>query len=988
MSQSTTATVDAQLLQGIRDNDPRCFTTLTLTDPFVDVDVISDIDLPDNKPGSLASELRRLRAAFRAPGLINPGCHLLVSLGDMTTTQTSPEPLGSFWRQQFEGLRSRDQQLLIVPGNHDVNNGAGNYYADFGSHFVMNPPSDGAREYPVAHITRVMLGSEPEPRAYIAVIGFDSNDGYYQDSHLDDSGRISEKQLAQSRELVKALVSNAARNTPLFLIAATHHNLIPLDDRQLADLTDTVELRKHLAECSEGCLDGRPSPVCAVNSAVARSVAGIATNGSSFLRHCQDLRMSLVLHGRMQRREVTVVANMPLERGRGANSIPMLACPPLNHEPVVSGMARVRLNVVKAEAEIAFAYQNIRENVDDGRTMQIVRPLVSASRVSASERQLLSRVRDDLAKAKDDGVQGADGFSTRVETEWDANGQVALCTVDGALPDFAAVRSTVTYNLLLLLRERGDSRQFDMLLSHHTPLHPNPVANWDTLLMPAFRDVRDLLEHLRDDVVRQVADQAVDLSRARQVRAFQDAVDRILDTPERDVWTEEVREIARTTRTKISPTTGFVTNYEYRLVTLMPLVRPAADSGENEQRRQDFQAIISWLNELPYVDARDSVDDDTAIPMKALRAGGRGLRWDPENSDGHLLVDTGPAPSIPPGAVWFPLPDYSDSLDSPPWRQCPSIVARNADVMTWVDAELKRQWRPADGTFPAELVMGRLTGRSRDIEIVERYGFASTGTVVDDPEIAAPSTEEALRRVTYVADYDLKGLHPYRDLEIKRVHLVRLQPLERPNAREVIAVIDADRFSDPALARRSADWLGVLRPVQRYVMQSGLERARELQAKVLDHLDDRWGYARIQRGGAGRLVSVTPPIIEQVAEDDNEGDGNQPDFLVCDGNHRIVELCWNQRRPLQAVAMVGRPYQPYYAHPFGKYEWHVTAGKEVRISPDNEFKYNARTVDLEKLDPEARGILSKFDERLHYRRYFRDLNTGFVYVGGQGGNYL
>ena len=67
-----------------------------------------------------------------------------------------------------------------------------------------------------------------------------------------------------------------------------------------------------------------------------------------------------------------------------------------------------------------------------------------------------------------------------------------------------------------------------MLLSNHTPRRRPLISNWNTLLLPAFKDPRDLLEHLLDDVIRQVTEQAEDLEKAESAADFVRGAGRIL----------------------------------------------------------------------------------------------------------------------------------------------------------------------------------------------------------------------------------------------------------------------------------------------------------------------------------------------------------------------------------------------------------------------------------------------------------------------------
>jgi len=258
-------------------------------------------------------------------------------------------------------------------------------------------------------------------------------------------------------------------------------------------------------------------------------------------------------------------------------------------------------------------------------------------------------------------------------------------------------------------------------------------------------------------------------------------------------------------------------------------------------------------------------------------------------------------------------------------------------------------------------------------------------------------------RVEYHADYDLGGQRPYRGLPYRRVALVRRTIQVRSGrTREVILVFDAtdlrDSGGDLSRFRSCPDdaehgLLGVLRPAQRYVLDSGLERARWVNDFLAKECgSDPWGFLRATFGGAGEPIALTPPIIEQVHRDDwDSDDDTRLEFVVCDGNHRVVQKVWNSegRSVAAAVAVVAEPRQPYYARSFSPYEWDITADNILNVTPEACFRHAPRRVDLEKLEltEEQRVKLERIPRDQRYRRYFRDLSRGFGLMGGQGGRY-
>ena len=138
-------------------------------------------------------------------------------------------------------------------------------------------------------------------------------------------------------------------------------------------------------------------------------------------------------------------------------------------------------------------------------------------------------------------------------------------------------------------------------------------------------------------------------------------------------------------------------------------------------------------------------------------------------------------------------------------------------------------------------------------------------------------------------------------------------------------------------------------------------------------------------------MTVTPPLIEQAwrGDLDDLSESGLIEFVVCDGNHRVVQGVWMRKgSAMPAVAVVGDLRRPYYARPFGRLEWEATAENELQVTPDLASKYLTRKVDWkDDLDDEGRRVLADVHETQWYRRDFRDLETGFGYMGGQGGRW-
>lgn len=252
-----------------------------------------------------------------------------------------------------------------------------------------------------------------------------------------------------------------------------------------------------------------------------------------------------------------------------------------------------------------------------------------------------------------------------------------------------------------------------------------------------------------------------------------------------------------------------------------------------------------------------------------------------------------------------------------------------------------------------------------------------------DPTVPGSSTVDALRLVELNAQFDLAGKRPYAHLEIRRVVLARLPSGTSPA--DAIFAFAVDELAPRVDDLRGEPPLAVVRPVQRYVRHDGLVRAREVNDTVLARLGDPWGFARFPEPSRPGGLSITPPVLEQAATPDQDRETPFLQLVVCDGNHRVVERVWNRSMPMAAVAVLGEPSEPYYAHPGGWLAWEQTAGNVLAHPPPAHEKYRVRDVTLDRLAAEARDLLVGHPPDTWYRRYFRDLTKGFGDLGEQGG---
>lgn len=283
------------------------------------------------------------------------------------------------------------------------------------------------------------------------------------------------------------------------------------------------------------------------------------------------------------------------------------------------------------------------------------------------------------------------------------------------------------------------------------------------------------------------------------------------------------------------------------------------------------------------------------------------------------------------------------------------------------------------------------------------YPFARSPDTSSPVEHDRPnSTVEGLARVRF-ANFDLKGKLAYPNHEFVRVLLARGQTpqgdggprgdrrsCENGRSRDCILVFKADdRAIEHAGGPLQGQPYGVLRPVQSYVLAAGIERAAELEERLERVIEgeDRWGFALVRRSAGERPAAVTPPILEQLGEADLTRDipGALRELILCDGTHRVVDAVWNHRRALPAVAVVGEPVEPYYAYPRSAFAWERTASNVLQAPPARRDRYRVREVDLDSLEPSARALFDGAGPSERYRRHFRDLTTGFGYMGEQGG---
>ena len=578
---------------------------------------------PESPGGYSATEAEYLRTAFlerfrhlRQAFAPDRPADLIVNCGDLITgRRNGSEPelrrvesaytdiCVPAFRQLQEAERAWSRALgpartcpriLSVPGNEDSYGGGGSvrgawtstpatagqaatdaypYYTHFAKDLAANTMPKSPESHPVASVFRIVPredteagGLENAPLAYVTVVGFDSNAVSYKHDLVSDYGQVDEDQLQWSQRLISTLRSGVARSTPLYVISLTHHNLLPVEDRVVppprgADDERVVRFQKLIAGGPSGACEPL-SRLCVTNHFLAENALSTTSNASGLLSHWQQLRTSLVLHGHMHSRSVTTLVSTPVAAGQPARELTVLAVPSFAAGRPASGMARVSLDLWKGQAEIAFHYDSAPDGGPATAPTQIIRPLISASRVSSSERRLYAKVAGLVAEALQASPpvdpSGVRRFADHVAAIWESDGYAPVTLPDGTLPHLGEPTRQNRYYLLLLLRET-EGGNYEMLLSRHNPLRPSQIAEWDTLLMPAFSSVRNLMERLHLDVVRQVVTQAEDIGRASSAKIFDAAVERIQGgggNLEDDIWLDKLRDLDTLHKAKISPTTG------------------------------------------------------------------------------------------------------------------------------------------------------------------------------------------------------------------------------------------------------------------------------------------------------------------------------------------------------------------------------------------------------------------------------------------------
>jgi 3',5'-cyclic AMP phosphodiesterase CpdA len=880
---------------------------------------------------------RRFWDRLRRPAVDSAGERLRTSYRE--AHRSGAEVLSKALQCEYEMDAHRQKKsVLVVPGNHDVLRSAATLNRDpphrwesfvehFAPTFTGGVPTTTDRK--TVEFPRLCLyGNES---GILALFGLDSNYLVYEHGEPKwfDHAMVHHEQLSNFRATVERLHENVA-DRPLYIVVSLHHHLLPVIEPTYDRPLDLQEDLKRVT------LDTR-----------------------SIIEELQASCSSLVLHGHMHQHTVQQVSYLTATVGAQRSPLSIISCG-CYQNVYKSAIISADLYWAKARIVMMLGRDDMQGAVKDPLETSV--SLVSASRVPSGEMRLYREMRAWLEPApnraqlpsgrnredmlRPDPVKAAH-FADLVERRWKDIPYVPLCsrTIDGVAVPFPADPDLLTkhkqYFLLLVLKDQH------VLLNNHQALRYSDYAQWDTLLLPSFKTLFDFFDRARWDLVRLRGRHRIDSTRSETSRSkMEKKIEGILgQTSGRqwDEWEAKLRFLGAKTFVKFSPTDAVPQIYDYTLVSFDGFCVPGGPAEA--------------LELLPELDAADVIDREVRR---------RGKIQPPEGSGNERDFD--------PGYCWFPRAR---------WRECASIVARNEDVMDWAMGILDRI-EVEHGYIPPWL---RWKGANRldsvAIDVSKQCPFDEDGRDAD----GFPNSLKFGLGEMKLGKGPLQKHYAYARTgnsgkDICRISSVYLKNIELTKGKPQILVHEC-------VGRSVGKRLGFLRPTQRYALRQGLDRAKLLAAEirradlkddngnVLDPLDFE-GYLKLKLPG-GMSIAHLPPVIETIQEAERENSQGEEEFLVCDGNHRIIQHCLRSDDPgtrVRAVLIRDPPY-PYYAFPFSAKEWWVTAKNVVSFPPDLYSKYAPRQYSDE-------------DDPLSYRAYFREFGgeNGFINIGGQGGRMV
>lgn len=855
-------------------------------------------------------------------------------------------------------------RALVIPGNHDVVRMGGNNVrrAQMSQMLTKKGPHQGSSF--VNHVQCPLSGDRlldagglrNAPRlllmggslGVLAIIGLDSNQLAYTAPGLEYPGYIGNDQRENVRGVTDCL-KKVFNDRPLFLWAVWHHHLLPVyNTEQTSKLIPLTKNEDPSHKQLLGIFDA------------------ITIDGRAIVEEFSDMGISLAIHGHMHAPCIQRVSYSP-DTDQILN---ILACPSCLERPDAEhpyvGATLVEIDLERGLAEISINGEKRElsggidcKRVEMHKTFPI--PLISTSRVPLGEIRLYRRLNAWLGKClPEHGLLG--GFprelprpfpsrDLREQSAWERSvqdclsntGYVPVCmgTPQEVLRNGMLTREQIAalprkkYRLLLTLKECG-AENYDILLNNFSPLRTPEFGSWDAPLLPAFKHLHGLISSWLLDVRRRL-DEHREQERQGQpvrdkVRRLEDILRRLMEMPGTD---EELVTIATRQFLKFSPTDGVPVLYEYSL-THWPLL----SSNKNPDLNRFLMEHVNHL-------------DSSEVLKTSFRDYSRGLVWVPINL----------------------------------WQQSDAIRSRNADVMQWVDETLA-ELRKVTSVIPRWLVSGSGEELRVGITHLEQRPFGNGDIGRDVAESQQGSFPDSLVRGLDNVMTGKDNVHVYRGQGICMGRL-RIES-DQTHGRIRIAVYVCDNERREKLA-------GYLRPVQRYVLAQGLRRAERLRREINNYLrqnrsvedgfsdfadlgvTSKAGYLRVTLSEIGE-ISVLPLIVEQISVGDQEGD--VPEFILCDGNHRLVQyLLVDKCESVGCAIVAGSPKQPYYAWPYSRWDWNVMLQNQLEDTPDLYSKYTPRyhndaTREDIKHAPES------------YRQFFRDLSTGFGDIGTQAGRLV
>nr|VFJ49553.1 MAG: Calcineurin-like phosphoesterase [Candidatus Kentron sp. FM]VFJ49847.1 MAG: Calcineurin-like phosphoesterase [Candidatus Kentron sp. FM]VFK11001.1 MAG: Calcineurin-like phosphoesterase [Candidatus Kentron sp. FM] len=863
--------------------------------------------------------------------------------------------------QESLGIANIQKQCLVLPGNHDVlrdsekanTHGHPERAQSFleNVHNVFDTSTYGSISIQeLAESPRlVLLGNT---NGILAIIGLDSNQAAY---NLDAPrhGLVQEEQLERLKETAYVLAEKFP-SIPVYLMVSLHHHLLPV--------------KKYDAIANEW--GGQ------------NHIEGVTLDSADLLEALSLIKASLVTYGHMHTYSTPVASYSDLTTAQEQPPIRFIACPVFDYTHKRGRTRREPYRgclILNSDLYRGTFRIDILTEPDKGFLSRSGH-IRSITRIPTIESRVHRRLTRWLGSGKPEDIDGLSftavsqnqqqkgRFREAANAFWKEFGYTLLGAIpplgdeteNGQSPSDLLTNSRVgsflkegvefpspepdssvrekSYRLLVLLK--NDGLDDLILLNNQIPVRQSFYGNWDAPLFPAFKSVGLLLENIRNDLERiehslqDLDEPAGDQEKRR--KAAREALGILGEENKEEQIRDRLIDLETRDFLKLSPVDGQPQRYRMTL-TVVPhfSLKPNPSNPDSLARAVDT---------LP----RANENEDFRSPSL--------------QRESRTIVARD-------GYVWFPLDK---------WRNCPALLARNADVMAWaydVISNYKKKYRKS------AILDAIYCGKLDDIEDVwpeisreHTTSVPFSGSTKDLHGGFPSSLEEGLRRVRLNPDRELKEIRPYENAVIEPVII---RKVEGNTATPRIAVFETGKGGKK---------LGYLRPVQRYVLRYGIGRAaRFLKEKIpADQLgSEETGYLVIHT--PGEYVALLPPILELLSEDRPECPSSEyEEFIVCDGNHRVIAYCWDQEKDVRCVLIRpgSEPLQPYYAYPGSSYDWKNTAASLRTSSPDLYGKYSPRQPDSKERSSDE---YTKYGE-YWYRRFFRDFNTGFKNVGSQGGN--